>query len=222
MHAYQKLHKGIEMANQAYLTLKTCNSSWKFTPHPHPRKLQVKNISLLASLSYIITPDRQQTKTLSTIDECGSKIDRNSVFYCHLSPMGRQMAIVNTVSIDFWSMFLDSIGVFDCRLSPFPAIHKFVVYFIICLCSLVSYIANNMNPDQTAPLGSSLIRVHSVCFHGKSILKCIWIHVYAADQNADNIFQEKNGSLRVSSKTCTIQAKFNNKSPKKILMLGKA
>ena len=26
------------------------------------------------------------------------------------------MAIENTVSIDFWSAFLDSIGVFDCRL----------------------------------------------------------------------------------------------------------
>ena len=29
-----------------------------------------------------------------------------------------------------------------------------------------TYIANNMDPDQTAPcLGRSLIRVHSVCFH---------------------------------------------------------
>ena len=49
------------------------------------------------------TPDRRQSKTLSTIYKRGSKIDRNSVFdcQCHLSPVGRQMAIENTVSIDF-------------------------------------------------------------------------------------------------------------------------
>ena len=63
-----------------------------------------------------ITPGRRQSKTLSTIDERGSKIDRNSVFDSHLSPVWRQMAIENTVSIDFLSTFLDSIGVFDCRL----------------------------------------------------------------------------------------------------------
>ena len=43
------------------------------------------------------------------INDHGSKIDRNSVFDCHLLPMGRQMAIENTVSIDFGSRFLDSI-----------------------------------------------------------------------------------------------------------------
>ena len=53
---------------------------------------------------------------LSTIVELGSKIDRNSVFDCHLPPVWRQMAIKNSVSNDFLSMFLNSIGVFDCRL----------------------------------------------------------------------------------------------------------
>ena len=62
------------------------------------------------------TPDRRQSKTLSTIDDRGSIFDRNSVFDCHLSPVGRQMAIVSTVSIDFLSTFLDSIGVIRCRL----------------------------------------------------------------------------------------------------------
>ena len=65
---------------------------------------------------YNFTPDKRQSKTLSKIDERGSKIDRNSIFDCHLSPVGPQMTIKNTVSIDFLSMFLDSIGVFDCRL----------------------------------------------------------------------------------------------------------
>ena len=46
----------------------------------------------------------------------GSKIAVNSVFYCHLSPVGRQMAIENTVSSDCLSMFVDSTNVFDCRL----------------------------------------------------------------------------------------------------------
>ena len=47
------------------------------------------------------TPGRLQSKTLLTIDKCGSKITRNSVFYCHLSPVWRQMAIENSVSKDF-------------------------------------------------------------------------------------------------------------------------
>ena len=38
-----------------------------------------------------IIPDRRQTKTLLTIDEHGSKIVRNRVFDCNLSPDGRQM-----------------------------------------------------------------------------------------------------------------------------------
>ena len=49
----------------------------------------------------VFTPDIRQSKTLSTIDERGSKIDRNSIFDRHLSPFGRQMAIENTVSVDF-------------------------------------------------------------------------------------------------------------------------
>ena len=36
----------------------------------------------------IITPGRRQSKTLLTIDERGSKIARNSIFDCHLSPIG--------------------------------------------------------------------------------------------------------------------------------------
>ena len=64
-----------------------------------------------------ITPDRGQSKTLLTIDEHRSKIARISVFDCHLSPVGRQMAIKNSVSNDFGSMFIDSSNVFVCRLS---------------------------------------------------------------------------------------------------------
>ena len=42
------------------------------------------------------TPGRWQSKTLSTIDEPGSKIDRNNVFDCHLSSVRRQKAIENS------------------------------------------------------------------------------------------------------------------------------
>ena len=55
------------------------------------------------------TPGRRQSKTLFTIDKRGSKIVRNSVFDCHLSPFGRQMTIENSVSYDFLSMFVNSI-----------------------------------------------------------------------------------------------------------------
>ena len=64
--------------------------------------------------SVFIWADRGQSKTLVTIDERGSKITRNSVFNCHLSPVGWQMAIKNSVSNDFWSMFIHSINVFEC------------------------------------------------------------------------------------------------------------
>ena len=48
---------------------------------------------------YAYTLDRQPSKALLKIDERGSKIDRNSVFDCHLSPIGRQMVIENSETI---------------------------------------------------------------------------------------------------------------------------
>ena len=53
-----------------------------------------------------------EIENANTIEERTSKINRNSAFDCHLAPVGRQMATENTVSIDFWSVFV----VFDCRL----------------------------------------------------------------------------------------------------------
>ena len=64
---------------------------------------------------------------LSTIDEHGSKIVRNGVVDCHLLPVWRQMAIENSVSNYFLSTFLDSIGVFNCRL---PGV---ISHQILCL-----------------------------------------------------------------------------------------
>ena len=58
----------------------------------------------------------QNSKTLLTIYELGSKITRNSVFHCNLSPTGDIMAIENSVYDDFLSTSVDSIYTFDCRL----------------------------------------------------------------------------------------------------------
>ena len=69
---------------------------------------------------------------LSTIDERGSKIDRNSLFGSHLSPVWRQMAIINTVSIDFLSTFLDSIGIFDCRLHGVRISEAICMWSVLC------------------------------------------------------------------------------------------
>ena len=65
------------------------------------------------------TLDRRQSKTLLTIDVRGSKMARNSVLDCHLSPVGRRKAIESSVSIWGFSTFVDStcINVFHCRLS---------------------------------------------------------------------------------------------------------
>ena len=84
-------------------------------------------LKTLYDLMYITrtrtTPGRRQSKTLSTINEHGSTIDRNSVFDC-------QIAIKNPVSIDFWSKFLYSIGVFDCHLLGVRTILRFPKIFV--------------------------------------------------------------------------------------------
>ena len=66
---------------------------------------------------HIITLDKRQSKTLVTIEVRGSKTAGNSVFNCHLSPVGQQMAIEYSVSNDFQSTFVDSTDASDCRLS---------------------------------------------------------------------------------------------------------
>ena len=53
-----------------------------------------------------------------------------------------------------------------------PFNHNYLV-LLFCLCTSVAYIANNVNPDQTASSGSSLIRAHSVCFRDKMSLESI-------------------------------------------------
>ena len=49
------------------------------------------------------------------------------------------------------------------RLALFLQFTTIVICSLTCLSTLIAYIANNMDPDQTTPR-SSLIRVRSVCF----------------------------------------------------------
>ena len=71
---------------------------------------------------------------------------------------------------------IKSVVVFQRNCSPPVTTCHLLSYLFIFF--KVAYIANNMDPDQTAP---SLIRVHIVCFHEKkSSLKCTCRHVYAA------------------------------------------
>ena len=71
-------------------------------------KLYSKTVSLP-----VYTMDKRQSKTLLTIDERGSKNAINRVFNCQSATNGNR----NSVSNDFRSTFVDSINVFDCRLS---------------------------------------------------------------------------------------------------------
>ena len=54
---------------------------------------------------------------LWTIDKHKSQIARNSVFDCHLLPVGGQTVIENSVSNDLRSMFVYSINFYNFRLS---------------------------------------------------------------------------------------------------------
>ena len=63
-------------------------------------------------------------ENFNIIGERRSKIVRNRVFDCYLSPDWRQMAIKNTVSSDFWSGSSIVKSFFDCRLQD--------VYLLSC------------------------------------------------------------------------------------------
>ena len=66
---------------------------------------------LALSVEDMCTPDRQQSKTLFTIDEHGSKIIRNSVFDCHFSPAKKFLTI----------FYLCSSKVFMFLIAAYPA-----------------------------------------------------------------------------------------------------
>ena len=62
-------------------------------------------------------------ENVNNIDDRRSKIVRNRVFDCHLSPDWRQMAIFNTVSSFFDPRSSIAKSDFDCRLSGVILVH---------------------------------------------------------------------------------------------------
>ena len=87
---------------------------------------------------------------LSTIEEHGSKIDRNSVFNCHLSAVGRQMAIENSVSNVF---YIRSAIVLTLSIAAYPVCFKLLTcnfqpfYY---LHGLLMWMKNSVDSDELA------------------------------------------------------------------------
>ena len=68
-------------------------------------------------------------ENVNTIDERRSKLVRNRVFDCHLSPVWRQMAIKSTVSSDFLIRVRRLIKrVFDCSLPGVMKVESVVIF----------------------------------------------------------------------------------------------
>ena len=67
------------------------------------------------------------------MDKRRSKIVRNRVFDCHLSPDWQQMTIENTVSSDFDPRSSIVKSFFDCRLSSVSVLCLFLALAWICL-----------------------------------------------------------------------------------------
>ena len=72
---------------------------------------------------------RRQSKTLLTIDERGSKIARNSIFDCRATNGNRKLCFKR-----FFSTFVESINVLDCRLSGVDFVNA-----VCCLFDLILY-----------------------------------------------------------------------------------
>ena len=118
------------------------------------------------------------------MDERGSKIAGNRVFDCHLPPVGRQMAIENSVSNDFWSASVDSINVFDCRLPGVIIVGWWIQLPIIqWLLSLLFF----QPPSRTSKWGKLSL------FYTKQWTKCI------SKTNKSDIDHEWNYMISITS-----------------------
>ena len=86
----------------------------------------------------VSTSDSEQSKTLLTIDERGSKLARNSVLIakCRLFDEAR-VVVKNYDANYFWSLIVDSIDVFDCAYKAWFCcmLHDVTVdIFFKCFC----------------------------------------------------------------------------------------
>ena len=89
------------------------------------------------------TLDRWQSKKVNTIDERRSKIVRDRVFDCHLSPEWRQTAIVNIVSSDIYPCSSIVKSDSNCRLS---GVQTYMIYqtFLMMRVALVGIIKQSL------------------------------------------------------------------------------
>ena len=74
-------------------------------------------------------------------------------------------------------------------LTLYQLFTSIAVSSLICICTLVAYFANNMNPDQTAPKGAVWSGFIWFTSMKKSSLKCTWI--YAAEVKSRQHFRDK-------------------------------
>ena len=116
-------------------------------------------------------PDRGQSKTLIL----STNVDKKSLetefwlpfvaSHCHLSPDWRQMAIKNTVSRDFWSVFVKR--VLDCHLSGVIPVSKAICWAI---CPMLGYMSQASKYRVSLTLRPRK-KIHQILKHRCIVLK---------------------------------------------------
>ena len=108
-------------------------------------------------------------------------MDQNSLepvfFDCHLSRVGRQLTIENFISKDFWSTFVESINVFDCRL---PGVLKeFKTISAVCIIkSMPHYVGKTSLHGMVLQniYSSSIIQIVYRIMHFRAFV-CFYVSV---------------------------------------------
>ena len=112
----------------------------------------------------------RQSKTLLAIDESGSKISRNSVFNCHLSPVGDKWH-PKTLFLSIFDSRLSIVkSVFDCRL---PCVIIFIMkrgLMVHCIHACMTNLCKNSNSYTCYHSKNLTISNHSVCL---SVCLCL-------------------------------------------------
>ena len=118
-------------------------------------------LSLLFSfilIRTIITSDKRQSKTLLNSTSADETSARNNVFDCHLSPVGRKMAIENSV---FNNIYLHSSIVLTFSISAYPVLDS---AWLLACCTEEPVLSGHSKVDKTRILiaNESLLKVESI------------------------------------------------------------
>ena len=87
--------------------------------------------------------------------------------------VGKSNQLKYSSTVEFCPFYVKSV------FNSFPAFHDHCRLLSCLLLNLDSLCCRQYEPRSDCSLWSRLIRVHSVCFHGKSFLECI--PIYTAD-----------------------------------------